>query len=131
MKLYTAHITKGKTIPTTHGIPVLDVTVKSGDKAFAPTWDFLMAYKNSAKDVRAENDYTHHFLAHMRESFKRNTAHWRAVLERESLCLLCYCPAGAFCHRLILVDIYEKQCKHWGIPFTYGGEITKETKPLL
>lgn len=123
MELYTAQMAKGKVIPSQYNVPVLDVTVKSGDKCFAPTWDFLMAYKNSAKTKADEDEYTTQFIAHMRQSFTNNKEHWREVLSQEKLCILCYCPADKFCHRLILVKLFQKQCQKWGIPFLYIGEI--------
>lgn len=130
MKLYTAQMSMGKTIPKKFNIPVLDVTVKSGDRLFAPSWKFLMEYKSSDKGEIAQKNYTEAFIMHMRQSFRINPNHWRGALAQDVLCILCYCPAGAFCHRLLLVDLFEKQCRHWGIPFAYGGEITKETKAL-
>lgn len=123
MKLYTAQMSKGKTIPKTHDIPVLDVTVKSGDVTFAPTWDFLMEYKKSAKTPADEEWYKLRFREQMHRTFKADKARWLEVLSMESLCILCYCPADSFCHRHLLVDMFRLQCKQWGIPFRYMEEI--------
>ena len=126
MKLYTSQMGNGKWIPEKLGIPVLDVTVKSGDKTFSPLWGFLNEYKSSDWGKEAQERYTKKFITQMRLTFIENNARWREVLEMDSVCIMCYCPKNRFCHRLILIGLFEKQCKRWGIPFSYEGEITKE-----
>lgn len=125
MKLFTAQISLGKYVSTQCDVPVVDVTVKSGNKAFAPTWDFLMEYKKSAQDAEAERIYTEKFYNAMRASFRANRDEWLTLLNLPEVCLLCYCTAGKFCHRILLVDIIRKQCGKWNIPFEYGGELVK------
>ena len=51
MKIYTIQISKWRKAEQL-GVQFKDVTVKSGDKLFAPTWDFLMEYKNVANAQR-------------------------------------------------------------------------------
>lgn len=125
MELYTGQMNCGKWVPSQLGIPVLDVTVKSGDTTFAPDWETLMNYKRSPKTAIDEAEYTERFLQGLRDSFRSNPERWREILSMDSLCILCYCRKGKFCHRLILVDVFEKQCKHWNIPFVYKGELSK------
>jgi len=69
MKLHTAQISLGRYITKTLNLKVVDVTVKSGNKAFAPTWDFLMEYKNSDQGTPAEQIYTEKFYTAMPMGF--------------------------------------------------------------
>lgn len=102
------------------GIYPLDVTVKSGDKMFAPTWDFLMEYKRTED----EQDYVDKFFPLMRDNFKKDPEYWLSMCRQEEpIALACYCRAGKFCHRHLLVEILEKICKHYKIPFEYKGEV--------
>ncbi len=45
------------------------------------------------------------------------------ILQREAVVLLCYCPASAFCHRHLAVDILDKIAQAKGLPFGRGGEL--------
>ena len=95
----------------------LDITVKSGGgigKAFAPTWQMVMEYKNGQK-VKAPNpetyrtmmkqlqdNYTRMYEQMMRESLANNRMAWDWLLSQRNITLVCFCPAGEFCHRVIL-----------------------------
>ncbi|MCL6559472.1 MAG: hypothetical protein K6U74_11870 [Firmicutes bacterium] len=92
----------------------LDITVKSGDKTFAPTWDMVMAYK-SGKITQEE--YTEMYYALMRRSYQNNRRRWEEVLAMDKVVLVCFCRAGDFCHRLLLAGILEK------LGAEYCGEI--------
>lgn len=118
MKVYTCQMSKHRKVKELD-IPFKDITVKSGDKLFAPTWDILMEYKNGGSD----ETYTSKFIPLMRESFKNNKQAWLSLCNMEEVCLACYCKAGAFCHRHIIVDMLEKVCEREGIPFERCGEI--------
>ena len=118
MKLYTCQISQWR--KATHlGVPCLDVTVKSGEKTFAPSWNLLMEYKQDFDEVK----YTSKFITLMRTNFKRDKEFWLETLKQDKLCIMCYCAKGKFCHRLLLVDIFEKVCKMYKIPFNYKGEL--------
>jgi uncharacterized protein YeaO (DUF488 family) len=110
LKVYTARISY-------RGEDRLDITVKSGDKLFAPTWNLVMGYKNG---TITEEHYTEGYLALMRLSYKRNREQWQALLARDSVTLCCYCKRGDFCHRVILAKILEK------LGAQYMGEKEKE-----
>lgn len=97
----------------------LDITVKSGDKLFAPTWDLLQKYRTDFD----EDFYTKEFLHLMRKSFYYNKDHWKKVLDVEVLTIACYCKHGKFCHRKLLVSVFESACKYFGIEFVYNGEL--------
>lgn len=118
MKLYTAQMGRWKEADKL-GIPFIDVTVKSGNKVFAPKWDFLMEYKHTG----CEQTYTGKFIPLMRESFKANKEEWIKLIGMDEVCIACYCKKGDFCHRLLLVDMFEKVCKQQGVTFEYKGEL--------
>lgn len=119
MQLYTVSINK-QDYAEIRGIELYDVTVKSGDKRFAPNWDFLMSYKRGEIN---EEEYTEKFYTLMRDSFSEHKGFWLDLLSKESLAIACYCKAGKFCHRHLLVSIFEKVCKQYNIPFNYKGEL--------
>ena len=83
----------------------LDITVKSGDKVFAPTWKMVMDYKNGKID---EEEYTLQYYELMRESYRKNRYRWNELLNQESVTLCCFCTQGTFCHRYLLADILVK-----------------------
>ena len=118
MQLYTVQMSQWRKALAI-GVPCLDVTVKSGEKTFAPDWSFLMAYKSDQDEVK----YTSKFIPLMRTNFKRDKQFWLDTLSQDSLCIMCYCAKGKFCHRHLLVDIFEKVCKMYKIPFEYKGEL--------
>lgn len=101
-------------------VPLLDVTVKSGIKELAPTWELLQRYRS--KQTTAE-EYTVEFYTLMRESYRTDPMQWASILDTAEIALACYCKAGDFCHRHLLVDMIEKQALAKGIPFFRGGEI--------
>ena len=118
MKLWTGQMSKFRKCIELE-IPYLDTTVKTGNKAFAPSWDFLMKYKED-KDEQA---YIDKFIPKMRQSYLDNRGDWDWLLSQAEVCILCYCSKDKFCHRKLLVDIIEKVCKHRGIVFEYKGEL--------
>ncbi|ANZ48427.1 hypothetical protein BIZ78_gp148 [Erwinia phage vB_EamM_Caitlin] len=105
-------------------VRLLDITVKSGMKIFAPTWDFLMEYKNSNKDAEAEAVYTRKFRAKIRQLYRDNPDALLELLYSERLALMCYCPAGKFCHRHLLVRTLRALGRLHGVDVVLMGEIT-------
>ena len=94
----------------------LDVTVKSGDKAFAPTWKMVMGVKQGRM---SEEEYTREYYERMRESYRQNRQRWDEVLSMEEAVLACYCRAGSFCHRYLLKDMLVK------CGAEYAGEVRR------
>ncbi len=92
----------------------LDITVKTGNKAFAPTWKMVM---QSKKGIMSKEEYTKNYMELMRKSYLENMEEWEKLLNRDKAVLVCFCPAGAFCHRLILAKMLEK------LGAEYMGEI--------
>lgn len=102
------------------GVTIIDTTVRGKHPLFAPTWDIVMAHKRG--DI-SDQEYRDVYTPMMRQSWIDNRAAWEEFLRQEGwVAIMCYCPAGAFCHRLELVKIFEALCKLLDIPFTYYGE---------
>src|SRR4030042_3508322 len=115
LHIYTAQIGKYK------GPDVYDVTVKSGDINFAPTWDIVRAWK--AGEISWET-YSQHYRELMLRSYKRNQRAWHELLDKGVLTLLCYCRAGDHCHRYLLAEFLSKLGEKIGVGVTIQGERT-------
>ncbi len=85
--------------------PVLNVTVKSGDKTFAPTWAMVMGGK---KGTVTDEGYIKRYYAMMRESYRKKRGRWEEILNMKEMVLVCYCIGHIACHRTILKDIFVK-----------------------
>lgn len=128
---YTIQISQWRLIKDSP-IEFLDITVKSGLKIFAPSWEILNAYQDAGKSDTAKKIYTEQFYQKMRESFKMNSNIWyRWMTNDKPIALACYCRAGEFCHRCLMVDIWQTISKQAGLDLEYGGEITPENYQIL
>jgi uncharacterized protein YeaO (DUF488 family) len=92
----------------------LDITVKTSDGIFAPTWDMVIKYKNG---ILSDEEYTKMYINLLRKSYKKNKKKWEEILNRERITFVCFCGQGKFCHRLILADVFTK------LGAIYKGEI--------
>lgn len=126
MRLYTIQMSQWRKAKDL-GIPVLDTTVKSGEATFAPSWQIVKAVKDgvslSGISKSPEQDYMDRYKILMTESWKSNKARWLEVANMPEVALMCYCKAGVFCHRVLLVEYFRSLCKAHDIPFEYMGEI--------
>lgn len=105
MLLYTIQIPVAKRLGLTNDSRYLDITVKSGDKAFAPTWKMVMKHKEGKI---TDDEYTSLYTDMMRKSYKENRGRWDEVLSMDEVILACYCKADSFCHRYLLKDMLVK-----------------------
>lgn len=104
----------------------VDTTVKSGIRAFAPTWDMVRGYKDGSL---TEERYVAKYFALMRKSVKENRSAWDDILARDEVILACYCPPGAeFCHRYVLAEIFEMMGARMGVELLGGKK--QLTKPI-
>lgn len=104
------------------GLVRLDITVKTGDLRFAPTWDMVMGHKEN--DPRYSDElYTMMYREMMRQSYLNDPDYWEDLLHCDGICLMCFCKSCDFCHRFILIDILEEMCLVRGIDFVYVGEV--------
>jgi uncharacterized protein YeaO (DUF488 family) len=98
-KIYTGKIGRYK------GDDGLDITIMTGEIAFAPSWDLV---RRAKKNKISREEYKKEYLRLMRESFIKNREIWDWVLNQNEITFLCYCPSGKFCHRILLAYIFEK-----------------------
>lgn len=125
MKAYTISLSKHR-VAKGKGIPLVDITVKSGIKEFAPDWDFLMEYKKSNQDAEAQAVYTRKYYAKLNTVWQHKPELFLKLFEEyDEVAFACYCPENAcFCHRFLFVDGLEKMAIKLTLPFERGGELT-------
>lgn len=105
LKIYTIQISVAKSLELTKDSRYLDITVKSGDKAFAPTWKMVMGSK---ENKISQEEYTGQYYELMQQSYRRNRERWDEILAMDEIILACYCRADSFCHRYLLKDMLVK-----------------------
>lgn len=103
----------------------LDVSRKSGNPVFAPSWKLLSPFLDLRKGSGLTNPdwlkYAAEYKAEMRESYRKNRVHWEALLVQSSVTLTCYCKLPEQCHRSVL----------GGILATLGADFRGEHQPVL
>lgn len=87
------------------GADRLNITVKSGDKIFAPEWNMVMQHKQRKI---SDEEYIKRYVNLMRKSLRENPQKWEDLIRRERVVLTCYCQEGKFCHRVLLAKMLEK-----------------------
>lgn len=125
MKIYSIQMAKWRKAKEL-GVELIDTTVKSGDPVFAPNWEMVLRIKEATEETREleEKVYTGNYSHLMRQSFRNNQEAWKALLEKESIAIACYCKPGVFCHRHLLIKYLLAAAKFFGIDAVYEGEIT-------
>lgn len=113
LHLFTAQIGKY------NGPDAYDITVKTGDHTFAPSWAIVQAWKSAQIDWEA---YTQSYRNLMLESYRDNPEKWHEILHKGLITLLCYCRAGEHCHRYLLADFLLKLGEKEGIDVINEGE---------
>ena len=86
----------------------LDITVKGKDpvgRIFAPTWKMVMGAKEG-KITRDE--YQKMYREMMQVSYRQHRDAWHAILNRDEVTLVCFCPSNSDCHRYLLADYFAK-----------------------
>lgn len=103
----------------------LDITAKSakGDnKVFAPLMNDVMRYKDGHL---SEAQYTDIYLRKMRDSRKSHPDAWKSLQNEKRVAVMCYCPAGCFCHRLLFARDMKNYLESLGHIVLLEGELTK------
>lgn len=107
----------------------LDITRKSGDPTFAPSWAILRpmleARRNGPSYVWLWPQYVADYTAEMRTSYREHRAAWDALLARDEVTLVCYCTDPQHCHRTVLAGILGK------LGATVCGERQPDSKKVL
>ena len=91
----------------------MDITVK-GDtppgNILAPTWDMVRGLQ---KQTLSQWDYTIQYfsllLVRMRAAPESKDTRFEEIVNsgRQSLTLVCFCPSGEFCHRILAARMIE------------------------
>lgn len=118
LELWTARI-------STRDPDAFNVTRKSGDPAFAPSWQTLVRMLDIRKEGRAASDeewawYVSRYRTEMRKSFESKPEAWKALLGRPRAVLTCYCVNPERCHRVLLARILVR------MGADYRGELCPE-----
>jgi hypothetical protein len=109
----------------------LDITVKGQDrfgKLFAPTWAMVKLAKAEAGNW--QELYIGQYYDLLIDRWKTSGAEMYRLVEMlqgnfytgmraRDITLVCFCPAGVFCHRHLLVKFLQH---NWAVE--YGGERT-------
>jgi hypothetical protein len=105
----------------------LDITVKSAagiGTLLAPMWAMVGGLKRwPGYEPLTPAQYVERYAALLRARYRADSRPFFDLIHRERVVLLCFCPAGVFCHRHLAVDILEKIAFAAGLPFTRGGEL--------
>lgn len=101
-----------------------NVTRKSGDPVFAPSWPLLrtaLDRRRTGRETTPEEwkAYARTYLEEMVQSKQTYAATWNALLSRERVVLTCYCTNADRCHRKVLALFLAK----YGA--TYHGELAE------
>ena len=105
MDIYTAHFRYS-------GDDRLDITIKGNTppgNVLAPTWPMVRALQMGQI---TQWDYTIRYFALLMSRVSSIGDGWRITLDeivtdRQSLTLVCFCPAGQFCHRVLAARMLE------------------------
>lgn len=103
---------------------VVDVTVKTGLKTFAPSWDMVMGYKNG---TMTKERYAELYTIMMEKNWDNNRSEWMRLINHAAennkvVVLCCYCKTGDFCHRHILKRFLAEKAETVG----YHGVVLPE-----
>lgn len=132
MELITTQSSRYRDFINNDDVVFVDVTRSWGDVVFAPSVALLSARKIKDPDKQISwKDYRLNFLVEMRKSFRDNTSRWMELISSEkTVVIACACKYNAneplLCHRLLLVEIFNKLCQKHNIPFIYKGEHVKD-----
>lgn len=118
-ELYTVQLSNARAAHV-EDLVVYDITVKSGDPIFAPTWDMVSMLKTGKM---SEEQYEKEYREMMYNSMRRFPKRWDRLMEYERLALACYCRAGDFCHRHILKELLMERAGRNGEEILDAGEV--------
>jgi len=120
VELYTISLSQWRKARD-RGITLIDITVKSGLRVFAPEDAVLWAYKRGEV---SDEDYTELYLKRLQEQFRASPEVFEQFLMNEGpVAVACYCAAGKFCHRHVFVPFIKLVADDNGCPLTLCGEI--------
>ncbi|AEH03597.1 hypothetical protein AVT69_gp172 [Pseudomonas phage PhiPA3] len=104
MQVYTYQIAKWRAVRAKR-IPMLDTTVKSGEGMLAPTWNMVMGHKAGTV---SDQEYEELYFQLLGDRYHAYPEYFEWLLAHDRLALGCYCKAGNFCHRLLIVKFLKQ-----------------------
>lgn len=124
VEIWTIQMAQWRTLEGT-GIVLIDTTVKSGLKAFAPAWDMVLGHKDGSM---SNERYTELYQGLMRSSWREQPQAWLDLLAKPKIALACYCRPGNFCHRHILASYLLAAGQAMGKTVVLRGEYGKDSR---
>lgn len=115
MILYTYQLAHWRRLKD-RGIPLVDTTVKTGYVQLAPHWWMVLNHK---RGLLSDGLYTDHYRQLLDYWWFRDPVFFDELLKHPTLAFGCYCPAGTFCHRHLLVEFLTHVTT-----IDYRGELT-------
>lgn len=115
MELYTYQVAHWRRLQN-RGIRLVDTTVKTGCVQLAPTWEMVLGVK---RGTLSEAQYTTHYQQILEYWWFRDPLFFDDLMQTPRLAVGCYCAAGQFCHRHLLVGFLQHIT-----PLEYRGELT-------
>lgn len=107
---------------------LVDTTVRSGDRMLAPTWNMVHLvkshYANPEELAAAHADYTRTYRKLIHARFRQDPDHFLQFLYGKEVTFMCYCKAGDFCHRHLLVKFIKVLARIYKVEVTYLGELS-------
>lgn len=117
--IWTIQISRHR-LATHQDIHLLDITAKSGIKAFAPDFHQVMRFKY--KEI-GEVEYTKLYEERMRYSLRAYPNVWDTLKNHPRVALACYCQANNFCHRHLFSVMMGKYLESQGYTPVLEGEL--------
>lgn len=124
VEIWTIQMAQWRALEGT-GIVLIDTTVKSGLKAFAPAWDMVLGHKDGSM---SNERYTELYQGLMRSSWREQPQAWLDLLAKPKIALACYCKPGNFCHRHILASYLLAAGQAMGKTVVLRGEYGKDSR---
>lgn len=109
-------------LPRELGIPLMDITAKSGIQAFAPTWENLNAYK---RGEMSEFEYSRRYFDKVIPTLSTHPQEWAKLEHSKNLTLACYCQAGRYCHRHLFAVLATTYLQSKGHRVLFMGEMVE------
>lgn len=123
MQVYTVQLAQHR-LAKAKDIPLVDITVKSGIRTFAPTWRMLTLYQAGTVDAE---QYAELYRQKLNDEAWATESDWQWLLSHDRVALACYCRGdGRYCHRHTLVEILREIREKQNLPFEYCGELTPQ-----
>lgn len=119
------------------GVPgiVVDSTVKTGGNGIGacliPSWEIVLGHKHwkGYKPITDE-EYISRYNEMLYERYNADPTPFGKLLRLPQIVIVCYCPAGAFCHRHLAAEMLRIISPAFGRTVTLMGEFTPRGKGL-